>query len=127
VRSFSLSQAREVNYPEAFQEVAQLIGEAATAKLTEQYGGTRLYIPSTLKPEHSLCQLLGKEAAQRLSFEFGGLRVEIPRAVMLQIAQRNVRILADRATGLSQRELARKYQLTERTIRKITTSTSNTI
>lgn len=124
MRSFALSRARESNYPGVFQEVVQLIGEAATAKLTAQYGGTRLYIPSTLKAEHSLCQLLGQEAAQRLSSEFSGLSVEIPSGVALDTAQRNARILADRAAGMTQRALALKYHLTERTIRKITANTT---
>lgn len=119
MRSFVLSRARAANYPGVFQEVAQFIGEEAACRLTTQYGGVRLYIPGTLKPGHHLCRLLGQEAAQQLAREFGGLNVEIPRACLARIAGRNALILADRAAGMSQRELALKYQLTERTIRKI--------
>ncbi|MDH4234803.1 MAG: hypothetical protein OEV15_06685 [Gallionella sp.] len=122
MRSFALSRSRAANYPGVFQEVGQKIGDEATAKLVAQYGGTRLYIPYKLKLGHPLCQLLGQEVSQQLSDEFGGMTVEISRAVMMQIGQRNELILADRAAGMSQRQLARKYHLTERTIRKITNS-----
>lgn len=106
-----------------FHEIGQTIGAEAAAKLVSEYGGTRLYIPYTLKLDHKLCQLLGQEIAQRLSSEFGGMTVDISRAVMLQIGQRNKLILADRAAGMSQSRIARKYRLTERTIRTITNST----
>ncbi|GBL46460.1 hypothetical protein SFMTTN_2274 [Sulfuriferula multivorans] len=119
MRSFVLPRARAVNYIGVFQDVCQLIGEEATAKLVTQYGGTRLYLPATIKPEHPLCQLLGQEIAQKLAGEFSGLSVEIPRGVKLLIRQRNTLIFADRALGISHRQLALKYRLTERSIREI--------
>lgn len=124
MRSFALLRAREPNYPGGFQEIKQHIGEEAGAKLAAQYGGTRLYIPATLQPEHPICQLLGQESAQLLANEFGGLTLEIPRNVALYIAQRNAMILHERAIGTTQRQLAIKYHLTERTIRNILNSTS---
>ena len=129
MRSFVLSraQAQATKYPGVFQEAVQLIGEEAAAKLVAQYGGVRLYIPGTPRHGHPLHQLLGQEAAQQLSGEFGGMTVDIPRACMLHNAQRNTLILADRAAGMSQRELALKYRLTERTIRKIAKLARNTI
>lgn len=126
MRSFVLSRAQAANYPGVFQEVVQLIGEEAAAKLVAQYGGVRLYIPGTPRHGYPLHQLLGQEAAQQLSGEFGGMTVDIPRACMLHTAQRNKLILADRAAGMSQRGLALKYHLTERTIRKIGKTNRNT-
>lgn len=123
MRSFALLRARESNYPGIFHEASQLIGDENTSKLVAQHGGTRLYIPGTLKPEHPLCQMLGQQVAQQLSDEFSGISIEIPRAVMQQIGQRNALIMSDRAAGMSQRRIALKYQLTERTIRNITNST----
>ena len=122
MRSFALARSLEDNYPGIYQDMAQTIGDDATAKLVEQYGGTRLYIPYKLNPEHPLCQLLGHETSQQLSSEYGGMTVEIPRAIMLQIRKRNELIMADSAAGMSQSKLARKYRLTERTIRKIINS-----
>lgn len=122
MRSFALVRARAENYPGVFQDIVQMIGEDAAAKLIEEHGGTRLYIPSSINSEKHLYQLLGQETALQLTSEFGGMTVEIPRGVMLQIGQRNKLILADRVAGMTQRQLARKYELTERTIRKITNS-----
>jgi hypothetical protein len=118
-RSFVLSRARTANYPGVLHEIVQMIGEEGTAALVAQYGGTRIYISSTLKPEHPLCSLLGHEAAQKISDEFGGLSVEIPRGVGLQRERRNLLIVADSAAGISQRLLALKYHLSERCIRTI--------
>lgn len=126
MRSFVLSRARAANYPGVFQEVVQLIGEEAAAKLVAQYGGVRLYIPGKLSPKHPLRELLGQEIAQQLCGEFAGLAVEIPRGHMSQIARRNRLIMADRAAGMSQRERALKYHVTERTIRKIDKTNHNT-
>jgi Mor family transcriptional regulator len=125
MRSFALTRAREDNYRGVFQEVVQLLGEELTAKLVAQYGGTRLYVPSVFKPDHSLYQMLGPEAAQRLFGEFGGITVEVPRDVVWHTAQRNALIRADRATGMSQRALALKHHLTERHIRNILNDTTN--
>lgn len=115
-----MTQAHKANYPGVFREVAQLVGDEATALLIAQYGGCApLYIPGKPRHDHPLCQLLGEKIAQQLAREFGGLTVEIPRAVAIQIEQRNRLIVADRAAGITQSELAKKYQLTARTIRKI--------
>jgi len=127
MRSFALARARAANYQGVLQEIAQLIGAAATAKLVAGHGGTCLYITIAPKPGQALYQLIGQEDAQKLANEFGGMSVEIPRAVMLHIGQRNALIRADRAAGMSQSQLALKYQLTQRSIRKIVNSTHNII
>jgi hypothetical protein len=118
-RSFVLSRSRANNYPGVLHEIVQMIGEEGTAALVAQYGGTRIYIPSTLKPEHPLCSLLGHKAAQKISDEFGGLSVEIPHCVGLQRERRNLLIVADRDAGMSQRQLTLKYRLSGRHIRNI--------
>lgn len=119
MRSFALSRARNAEYPGIFQDIEQHIGTTNAHILSAQFGGTRLYIPSNITSEHQLCRLLGQDITHLLSREFGGLTVEIPRGIQTQIAQRNCLIAEDRATGMSQRQLALKYGLTERTIRKI--------
>jgi Mor family transcriptional regulator len=122
MRDSALSLKHAAKYPGLFQEVGQKVGREATAKLVDEYGGTRLYIPYKLNSEHALYQLLGQEVSQQLSGEFGGVTVEIPLDVGSQKKRRNKLILADRAAGMSERQAARKYQLTSRTIRKITNS-----
>jgi DNA-binding NarL/FixJ family response regulator len=127
MRSVVLSRERKAQYPGVFQELAQIIGADATGILVAHYGGgAPLYIPHKAKPNHPISLLLGQEVAQQLADELGGLTVEIPRDVAFKNKQRDTLILADRAAGMSQNDVARKYQLTVRTIRKITSSTRNT-
>lgn len=106
--------------PDSLQEMAAVIGFGGVLALVREYGGVRLYVPRTLPAEHILITLLGTAAAQRLAAEYGGREhFDIPRAEGLMRAVRNRRIRADRAAGLSLRELALKYRLTERAVSNI--------
>ena len=121
MRSFVLSRARKAEYPGVYQELTELFGADVAGALSTRYGGCgRLYIPSRISKNHPLCELLGEAVARKLAAEFGGLSVEIPRDVASQKEQRNILIMTDRAKGMTQSQLARKYQLTTRTISKIT-------
>jgi Mor family transcriptional regulator len=121
MRNFVLSRARMSDYPGVFAEIVEIFGVDVAARLSQNYGGcAALYIPSKRRKDHPLNALLGDDIAARLCAEFGGLTVEIPRAVAARLEQRNTLILTDCVRGLSQSELAKKYQLTTRTIRKIT-------
>lgn len=44
-------------------ELVELIGEAAFVRLAEAFGGTRLYIPSKMPPDHPIVEAVGKDAA----------------------------------------------------------------
>ncbi len=105
--------------PGILQEIAALIGLPATLKLAQKYGGVRLYVPQLLPEDHVLVDLVGLEAARKLAEHYGGLvHFDIPKADAIRIALRNSKIRAEWPT-LSQRELALKYCLTERQVRKI--------
>lgn len=122
MRRIDFSRPANGTDPGVFKEIKEKMGCETTAKLVGQYGGTTIYIPKKIKIEHPLYQLLGKEISQQLSSEFGGLHVEINRDVALERARRNKMILEDRAAGMSQSAVARKYRLTTRHIRYITNS-----
>lgn len=120
MRSYALPSSRAESYQGFFQEMQRLLGEAATAKLVEKYGGgSRVYIPLKVEHNHPLAELLGLEAAQFLGDEYGGLSIEIPRNVALQREQRNRLIFADWQAGMNKAEIALKHKLTTRYIRKI--------
>jgi hypothetical protein len=106
--------------PETLQEIVQLIGMVATLKLVGKYGGTRLYVPKRVLTGHPLAALIGRKAADTLADYFGGEVLEIPRALSANVAQRNVAIKQE-YRQLSQRQLALKYNLTERQVRNIVT------
>jgi hypothetical protein len=106
--------------PGILQEFASLIGLAGTLRIVETYGGVRLYVPKTVDGDHDLARLIGLEAARKLAAEYGGeMHMDIPRAVAATRAAFRASIRADRAAGLTHRELALKYKMTERHIRNI--------
>lgn len=106
--------------PERGRAIAELIGMPATLKLVERYGGVRIYVPQTVPPAHPLVDLLGRDAAERLACAFGGdEHFDVPRCVLAARRVRDTVLVADFLSGLSHRQLALKYQLTERGVRKI--------
>lgn len=106
--------------PGVLQDIAELIGLPSTLKLVEAYGGVRLYVPKKIDAEHDLSRLIGLEQATTLAENYGGEdHFDIPRAVAATRAARDTCIRADRANGMTHRELALKNKLTERQIRTI--------
>lgn len=106
--------------PGILQDIAELIGLPGTLKLVETYGGVRLYVPKKIDAAHDLARLIGLEQATTLAETYGGeLHFDIPRAVAATLAARNARIRADRAAGMTHRELALANKITERQIRNI--------
>jgi hypothetical protein len=119
----AISSARADDFallPQSLQTMAEIVGMSGVLALVRAFGGVRLYVPSRLPDDHILIELLGRPAAERLAAEYGGQpHFDIPRAEGLLRAVRNRQIQADRAAGLSVRELALKYRLTERAIHDI--------
>jgi len=106
--------------PNSLQDIAELIGLAATVKLVETYGGVRIYVPQTIEPDHALAALLGHDNALRLARAYGGHEhFDLPRATLAVKRARDAALTADYLAGISYRQLALKYQLTERGVRKI--------
>lgn len=104
--------------PGILLEISELIGMAATLKLVAKYGGVRLYVPKTLRPDHDLVATIGRELAEYMAERFGAEVLEIPKALLANVALRNVTIKQE-YESLSQRQLALKYHLTERQVRNI--------
>lgn len=114
-----MDEVNESLLPGILQEMADLIGLPATLKLAQHYGGVRLYVPKTLPEDHVLIDIVGEAAARKLVEQYGGLvHFDIPKAQAVSVALRNSKIRAE-WPALSQRQLALKYHLTERQVRKI--------
>lgn len=106
--------------PERARAIAELIGMPATLKLVERYGGMRIYVPQTIPPAHTLVDLIGRDAAERLARAFGGdEHFDLPRCTVAARRVRDALLVADFLAEMSHRQLAGKYQLTERGVRKI--------
>ena len=106
----------ESNLPESLREIMEIIGQPGTMKLVEQYGGTRIFIPSRVRAQHKLANLLGLEQARRLCHHFGGETLCIARSARAKLQERNREIVRRYDAGEAVRSLAIAYQLTERQI-----------
>lgn len=106
--------------PRILQDLAEIIGLAATLRLVEAYGGVRLYVPKRFDPDHPIVKLIGHAPAVLLVEAYGGeAHFDIPRAIAATRAVRDNGIRRDRDFGASHRELALRNGLTERQIRNI--------
>lgn len=102
--------------PKVLRDFVQRIGLAATMRLVEQFGGTRLYIPVNPHPDHHLAKLIGLENLTKLSSVYGAEdHFDIPRALHALRHLRDEKIRAEYGPK-SASILARENSLTERQI-----------
>jgi DNA-binding transcriptional regulator LsrR (DeoR family) len=87
-------------------ELLELIGEAALVRLAEAFGGTRLFVPVKMTPEHEIAQAIGIEAARALSARLAPDYIKVPLA-------RAHRARQYRAAGRSNAQIARALGITE--------------
>ena len=99
-------------------ELEGLLGEEGLAALCAARGGRRAYIPRSIRPGHWLAELLGSEAAGRMAFQYGGCRIDIPE-LGARRANRNVEIRRCHAAGASMADVADRFGLSERQVRRI--------
>jgi DNA-binding NarL/FixJ family response regulator len=106
-----------------FQHFADLIGEAGALNLCEQYGGVTLYIRKDHVLPNDLAKhwtdFFGEEALEILSKNFGGKRIYIPCSPPGSIEKRNNVIVERLRSGESVADIARFFQLTQRSVHTI--------
>jgi hypothetical protein len=88
-------------------EVAELIGEEATAILCDAFPGVPLYVAA--RPTPRLVELIGLEKATLLCSCYRGCCMVLPRLVSARAASKHNQLRDDRKFGLSASQLARKY------------------
>lgn len=94
-----------------FGSLMTLIGSDALFRLIERYGGIRLYIPLTAKPESRIAQTIGLDAAQALAAEYGGILLAFPMA-------KAWRIQVYRQRGMSYAAISRAVGVHEATVHR---------
>ncbi|MBF0437331.1 MAG: winged helix-turn-helix transcriptional regulator [Magnetococcales bacterium] len=87
--------------------------------MSKEFGGTSLIIPKKLDRDHHLLAVIGEKATKALIREYSGDTLSIPKLNMLKAKLRDIQLLQDRESGVSPKELARKYNLTERHVWRI--------
>ncbi|WP_165184754.1 Mor transcription activator family protein [Caulobacter soli] len=91
-----------------------LIGEAAVCKLSDQFGGIRIYVPASPGQHHPLTVAIGQAAADQLATAFAGQQLLVPMT-----PARRAEILDLDAKGWTRAKIARKVRLSERRIYQV--------
>ena len=112
--------------PGVLGEIADLIGEVGALNIAAQKGGTRVYFPARVDDTHWLAAVVGIDNARKLCDHFAvdgsGQRIEIPLFVggsyKQFIRELSKRLHALDADGASEREIARKLGVSQRSVRR---------
>ncbi len=100
-----------INDDRLTQELIEICGDGGFLRLTEIYGGTRLFIPA--RPDASSVQNdLGVDIANRLAKRYGGAYLRVPLA-------REWRAMHYRSMGASNARVARALGMTETGVEKL--------
>jgi Mor family transcriptional regulator len=105
--------------PKRTVELIEVIGLETAFKLVDVYGGTHINVPKHAKADHKLCAVISLADFERLCACYGGEKLEIDLCAALLKAVKHRSILAEFNSGMTNAQLARKYQTTERHIRRI--------
>lgn len=102
--------------PAVLRLVAEAAGVEAALKLSQERGGTRIYVPRKLPADHWLVSLIGMAGANALRERYAGENIDLPLGVggSAQNARLAARLALD--GGASVAQAARVAGLTERTV-----------
>ncbi|WP_375292320.1 hypothetical protein [Sphingomonas melonis] len=93
-------------------ELLEVLGEDDLFLLVEAFGGTRLNIPSNIRPKNEIALSIGFEAAERMSARFAPAVLRVPLC-------RELRAVRYRQMGRSNAAIARLLGITEGGVDKI--------
>ncbi|HEY6421569.1 MAG TPA: Mor transcription activator family protein [Candidatus Binataceae bacterium] len=99
------------------EEISRLVGPDLFAKLCDDFGGRRVYIPTTPARGDLLARSIGVAASNKLARIYGGDRLDIP--VDCEHSRRRMLIFQLREHGASVSAIARKLHCTERYVYKV--------
>lgn len=94
--------------------LTDLIGAAATLRLLEEHGGTRVYVPKDVNQGSAARLGLSLDQTRLLARRHGGEHILVPLA-------RAWRVRVYRAAGLTYPAIARRLGITERAVGRILT------
>ncbi len=109
--------------PPVLAQIADVVGEEAALKIATLRGGTQVYIPPVVAPDHWLAQAIGhgpaNDLADALTAGLGiGQRVNLPLGPAGHRAQMQEQLDAMIAKGYSEREIALTTRFSASTIRR---------
>ncbi len=103
--------------PPPFGGLLELVGPEAFERLSIIYGGTRIYICASKIMSKRLDIIVGDDLGKKIIECYDGESIEIPKNFSQKNFDRIKSVRADRDVGMTVRELALKYECTERAIR----------
>ncbi|MBR0962209.1 hypothetical protein [Bradyrhizobium japonicum] len=108
--------------PGVLAEIAELVGNAKALQIAAHAGGTRVYFPSKVHPDHWLVQCIGLEATTKLLERFAGDTCDIPQAGHGSYARFRRAIVRDiaqaQADNKSSKTIAREVGVSQRTVHR---------
>jgi hypothetical protein len=105
--------------PGLLRRIAELTSVETALKLAQAYPGGDCYIPAKVTPDTVLARVVGLNAAVTIARDLGYGHIMVPAAHHLRLAERRRAMRRDREMGLSRIDLARKYNITTRSVGRI--------
>lgn len=99
------------------EELVTLIGRETTIQLLERFGGVSIYVPKR-DVDTPVARLIGRDVMRRLAERWPSERVTLPKGNGL-VRQKRYSAIQDGRRELSVRQLALKFDTSERNIRRI--------
>lgn len=93
-------------------QARELLGEEGFMLFCQAFGGTRVYVPTTISDQSEIVVVLGRALADKLSQALAPDTIRVPLL-------RRERALWFRAHGLSNAAIARKLGMTEQGINRL--------
>lgn len=85
------------------QDLRELVGDIATLRIIETWGGRRLYVPAQLDGAHPIARRIGLDAARKLTRYYGGDTLDVPYGAKA-IREQLYRVIRARYFGLGEYE-----------------------
>ncbi|OQW67464.1 MAG: hypothetical protein BVN35_20380 [Proteobacteria bacterium ST_bin11] len=111
-----LQQLPRKNWPAQVSDIAEVIGDEAAMALFIRFNGRHLGIPLTCPAGHLIEEIIGAEKAALLCKTFARETVLFPKGAYLLRKSRNQNIVEDWKNGMTQSDLATKYDMSSRNI-----------
>jgi len=122
---------RPEQLPCILRKLSEVIGIKAALSISGDLGGEKIYVAKWSpdadkqgKDVSRLIECIGNNAAQRVCDLFGGSHIIIPSCKDLTREARNKAIRTDAHCKIKRGEMARKYGLSVRQIRRVISDTS---
>ncbi|WP_370052431.1 Mor transcription activator family protein [Neptunomonas sp.] len=107
------------HYPPSLKIIANSVGEHVADALYENFSGHRLYIPTKATEEHRFSYFLNESEFSKLSQVYGGSFIDIPVCLTVKNRKRDQIIFFEFMDGDSMSDIAHRFGLSERQVRRI--------